>query len=486
MGAYIEIQPNPDKPFLYLGDEAYSFAEIERLTAGAAARLQAQAGLRRGERVALLMPNGLPYALAALALLRLGVVAVPLNTRLTAAELNWQLQNVQCRLLLAQGEFSESARQLTVPALDMLPLPPAASAAAAGFGRLALAEDCAILHTSGTTGKPKAAVLTAGNIYHSAQASAQRLGAAAGDRWLCAMPLFHIGGLSVLLRSLLYGTALDLMRFDIDAVNNALSDKPITLVSLTPTMLARLLAARQRRWNRQLRLILLGGEAPSERLLARCAAEKLPIAVSYGLTEAASQVATATGALVRQKPGCVGKPLPGTQVRIRAADGGEAPPGCPGEVLVSGPTVMRGYFGDRAATAAALRQGWLHTGDIGRIDQDGDLHILQRRADLIVSGGENIYPAEVEAALRRHPAVKEALVFAMPDERWGQRPAALIKCRAGAALSAAALCDFARERLAGYKIPRQIAFVAALPRGVSGKLKRADARKALEDALSRP
>jgi O-succinylbenzoic acid--CoA ligase len=348
-----------------------------------------------------------------------------------------------------------------------------------------LDDDFAIVHTSGTSGRPKAAMLTCRNIVSSALASARKLEHRQRERWLCALPLYHLGGLSILLRSLIYGTAFDLMPaapFDVHRLNQKLSDHPITLVSLVPTMLQRLLDARTRPWNPQLRLILLGGEAPSPQLLERCIAEKLPIATSYGLTETASQVATALPDLVYRKPGAAGKPLLFSTVRIIDEQGNDAPPNVHGEVLVSGETVMRGYYNDPAATAKALRAGWLHTGDIGYLDEDGDLFILQRRVDLIVSGGENIYPAEVEAALRRHPAVAEVLVLGLPDPKWGQRVAAVIETRAGQSPSAANISNFARERLAAYKVPRRIAFVEALPRTASGKLRRREARKVFDDA----
>lgn len=307
------------------------------------------------------------------------------------------------------------------------------------------------------------------------------------ERWLCVLPLYHLGGLSILLRSLIYGTAIDLMLaapFDAHQVNQKLSDHPITLVSLVPTMLQRLLDAKTRPWNPHLRLILLGGEAPSPELLARCAAEKLPIAASYGLTETASLVATATPELVYRKPGTVGKPLLLAKARIVDDQGNDVSPNVPGEALVGGETVMRGYYGDPEATRAALKDGWLHTGDIGYLDEDGDLFILQRREDLIVSGGENIYPAEVERVLRRHPAVAEAVVFGLPDAEWGQRAAAIVEVADGASLTEAKIQEFAREALASYKVPRPIALAAALPRTASGKIQRREARRIYDDAIS--
>ncbi len=486
MEGRVPFNSTPDKAFVYLGERRLSFADVARLAAATGALIDAHTALQRGDRVAILMPNGLPFVLALLALLRRGVVTVPLNTRLAEREWRWQFANADCKLLLTQADYASRVAGFDAPTLVLPPVSAAeAPLDASGFGSLDLADDCAIIHTSGTTGRPKAALMTGANFYNSAVASALRLGSLRRERWLCVLPLYHVGGLSIILRSLFYGTALDLMPFSIDGVNEALSERPITLVSLVPTMLGRLLDARTRPWNPNLRLILLGGEAPAAELLNRCREERLPIATSYGLTEAASQVATAMPALVHSKPGTAGKPLSGTRIRIVDERGDDAAPNVPGEVLVKGGTVMRGYFGDPAATASALLDGWLHSGDIGYLDEEGDLFILQRRVDLIVSGGENVYPAEVEEALREHRAVRDALVFGQLDAAWGQRVTALVECHEGATISAEELAAFARGCLAGYKLPRQIAFVVSLPRTASGKVKRADAQKAWADAISR-
>ena len=195
-------------------------------------------------------------------------------------------------------------------------------------------------------------------------------------------------------------------------------------------------------------------------------------------------MATALPELVYRKPGTVGKPLLFMQARVVDKQGEDVPANVPGEVLVKGGAVMRGYTNDRRATDTALQDGWLHTGDIGYLDEDGDIFIMQRRADLIVSGGENVYPAEVEAVLRRHPDVAEAVVFGLPDAEWGQRVAAVLELREGASISSEDIRAFARQHLAAYKVPRQIAVVDALPRTASSKIQRGDARKVFDDAIS--
>ncbi len=485
MPPVILLSPAPDKTFIADQGSEHTFAQVNRLASMTCGLIQDHSQLQPGDRVGILMPNGLPCVLAILALMRMRVVIVPLNLRLTGGELQWQIEKVGCKLVICTPKTRQLASQcaantLLLPPIDKLP--PATDDI---YGALNLNDDFAIIHTSGTSGRPKATVLSYGNIYHSALASARTLGTLPDDRWLCVLPLYHVGGLSIILRSLIYGTAVELLpAFDVDEVNRALSEKPVSIVSLAPTMLQRLLDAKTRAWNPQLRLVLLGGEAAKPSLIERCLAEDIPVAASYGLSEASSQVATALPHQLRVKSGTVGKPLPFTQVRIADESGRTLGADAPGEVLVKGAAVMRGYHGDAAAADRALRDGWLHTGDIGYMDADGDLFILQRRSDLIISGGENIYPAEVEAALRLHPALDDVLVFGLPDEQWGQRVAALVQLKTGKKVDATELIEFARQRLARYKIPREYAF-ADLPRSVSGKVVRSAARKAFHDASAR-
>ena len=421
-----------------------------------------------------------------LALMRLRVVSVPLNTRLTASELAWQVKNSECRLVICTPEARAKTSKMNAPVFELPPMTAHDRASDFdGWGTLHFDDDFAIIHTSGTSGRPKAAVLTYGNIHHSAIGAALSLEIRRNARWLCVLPLYHVGGLSIILRSLICGTAVEFgptAPFNVQETNRALSDNPITIVSLVPTMLKRLLDAKARPWNPRLRIILLGGEAPSAELLARCAAEELPIATCYGLTETASQVVTALPDLVYQKPGTVGKAMMTARVRVIDEAGEDAAPKAPGEILVAGGSVMRGYYNDPAATANALRDGWLHTGDIGYLDQDGDLFVLQRRDDLIISGGENVYPAEVEEVLRQHPAVSDAIVLGLPDPDWGQRAAAVIELRAGQSIATDDIIAFAREQLAGYKMPRRLAVLPRLPRTASGKALRREARKAFTDA----
>ncbi len=267
--------------------------------------------------------------------------------------------------------------------------------------------------------------------------------------------------------------------FDADAVNAAIDDDGVTIVSVVAVMLQRMLDARaDRPYPATLRCILLGGGPTPRALLDRCAVAGVPVVQSYGLTEACSQVATLSLAEAAEHVGSAGRALYPNAVRIAASSGGGTSADGVGEILVRGPIVMAGYAGQPEATARTIVKGWLHTGDLGRLDADGCLYVLDRRDDLIVTGGENVYPAEVEAALLAHPAVAEAGVVGVVDETWGQRVVAVVLPREdGASVDAVTLEAFVRARIAGYKVPREIRLVTEpLPRTASGKLRRGELR----------
>jgi O-succinylbenzoic acid--CoA ligase len=264
--------------------------------------------------------------------------------------------------------------------------------------------------------------------------------------------------------------------FDPEAVWSALVRDRVSLLSVVPTMLHRLIAhAPDRKLPDNLRLVLVGGAATPEEWVAGALARGWPLALTYGLTEAVSQVATALPAAVRCKPGSVGKALFGIRMRIAMTDahggpGDALPPGAPGEIFVSGSTLMRGYLGEPPVGE------WLATGDIGCLDEDGDLYILDRRTDLIVSGGENVYPAEIERVLRTHPGIREACVVGIEDAEWGRRVAAAVVPK-DRSLTVREIEAYLRPRIAGYKLPREILLLDELPCTASGKVCRPDVVK---------
>jgi len=481
-----QAQAIPERLALAAGDARWTFADLDRRAAEAARRL-ASLGVRDGSRVALLLHNRAPYAMFAHALARLGAVMVPLNARLSAAELAWQLGDAAPELLVSEDDLTARAGQASraVSALKHVALD---GAGVDDFRRVPesqvplrdeidLAAVQGIVYTSATSGRPKGVLLTFGNHWWSAIGSALRLGLRDDDRWLAPLSLWHVGGLAIVWRSAIYGITMVLHdAFDPGAVNREIDDGGVTIVSVVATMLERVLAARGGRFfPPSLRCVLLGGGPASADLLTVCRTMNVPVAGTYGLTETASQVATAAPAGSAGKLGSAGRPLLPTRVRIDA-DGRAAGPNEIGEILVGGPTVMRGYAGRPDETARALRDGWLHTGDLGYLDGDGDLYVLDRRDDLIITGGENVYPAEVETVLRQHPAVADAAVVAVADATWGQAVGAAVVLQAGARTAAEDLQAFCEGRLARYKIPRHVRFVGSLPHSPGGKLRRREVR----------
>lgn len=463
-----------------------SFAALNRQVEEMAARLQ-QTGLRAGQRVAWLGRDAAYGVTLMFALARLRVVFVPLNVRLAPDELRAQITLAEARALICERGTEAQTAPLaelvdvyscdapSAPDVRALPDMAQVSANYSAFAGFQLHDIQSIIFTSGTTGQAKGAQLTFSNHHASAQASAQRLGSGAADRWLLTLPLYHVGGMTIPMRAVLTGASViefDMSAgFDAERLMRVLAEERISIVSLVPVMLHRLLDAGFTGTS-HLRVVLLGGAAAPADLLERAVDRGLPIAPTYGLTEACSQVATMPPDRTRYKPGSVGRPLDGTMVTIVRDDGAQAAIGETGEIEVRGPTVFQGYI--HAPDDLAARHGTLRTGDLGYLDTDGDLFVLQRRVDLIISGGENIYPAEVEAVLRAHPAVSDVCVIGLPHAEWGQMVACALVLERGASLDSAALQAWCRERLATYKCPRLIHFVAALPLTASGKVIRRD------------
>ncbi len=420
-----------DRTALTTADGAQTtYAELYDRALTVAAELQARR-VAPGDHVALALPSS-DLVVALHACLLLGVVAVPIDLRLTEAE-----------------QAMRTAHASLV--LDTLPdtLSDGAGSPGRARGPRAIAPDttATLMFTSGTTAGPKPVALSHDNWLWNALGSALALGLDPEERWLCPMPLAHVGGLSIQIRSAVYGTTVLLHeRYETECVLAALMDpgQRVTLVSLVPTMLSRLLDAGLHE-PPALRRVLLGGGPIAPALLARARDARVNVSPSYGMTEACSQIATD------------GIPLLGTEVQI-APDG---------EVLVRGRTVAAGALGP---------DGWLHTGDLGAFDEAGRLVIVGRKADTIVSGGENVAPAEVESVLLEHPGVVDAAVFGRADAEWGETVVAQVVLADGAGVKAETLRAHCAARLASFKVPKRFEPVSGVPRGVTGKLLRRELR----------
>lgn len=463
-----------------------SYATLHRLALALAAHLRAR-GVRPGSRVAVVARETLAFTVALHGLRYAGAVMVPVNVRLTAPEVAGQLRQAGVvfglcdeaheRLWRAAGHMAANAwvpyAVLCHGTVDGGTDVDGAVAEVEPPARIPLAQVQSLVFTSGTTGRPKAARVTYGNHLYSALACALRLGMLPGDRWYTALPLFHVGGMGVLMRSAIYGTtAVVDTTFDPERANRAL-DEGATLASVVANMLARMFAARgDTPYPDRLRCVLLGGGPAPPPLLEEALARGVPVCQSYGLTETNSQVATLSVSETRRKFGSAGRPTPFSEIRIADPDGQTLPAGAEGEITVRGPSVVPGYHEDPEADSRAFRDGWLLTGDIGVLDEDGYLFVRDRRSDLIVSGGENIYPAEIESVLLAHPAVLEAGVAGVADERYGKVPLAVLRLAPGATATEEDIRAFCRDRLAGYKVPRHVRFATELPRNAAGKLVR--------------
>jgi o-succinylbenzoate---CoA ligase len=422
----------------------WSYTRLHDAARAGAAQLVAR-GATRGSHVAIALPAGPQFAQALHACLLLGAVAVPIDLRLAPGE----------RERIAAGAVVLVDRPLDE---DRAPAGAAQGATLSLTGTHELDATAVVIHTSGTTAAPRPVQLTYANILWSALGSAVALGLDPEERWLCTLPLSHVGGLSILLRSAIYATtAVVQERFDTERVLETLRAGEATLVSLVATTLARLLDAGLEH-PPALRCALTGGGPVAAALVERARDAGMPVSLTYGLTESCSQATTTPVAEIGGAPASAGTPLFCTRLRI-AEDG---------EILVAGPTV---------APAALHHDGWLHSGDLGELDERGRLRVSGRKADTIVSGGENVAPAEVEAVLEAHPRVLEAAVLGRLDPQWGEAVTAIVVARAGEQLDVDELRAHCAGALAPYKVPKQ--FVAAkepLPRTRSGKLLRRELR----------
>jgi O-succinylbenzoic acid--CoA ligase len=450
---------NRDAPAVVSWGETLSFAALEERVADATGRLRAL-GVREGARVGLWAENCIEWIVIALAAARAGAVLVPLNTRLADAEIDWQAGRAGLRVVIAGNALAARAVNASrlVSFAEWGTLAGGNRDAVAGLDDPARA--AAIVFTSGTTGRPKGAVLTRGNQAASARAAGAVLPLGPGDRWLASLPFFHVGGLGIVERCLRSGACVVLpASFSADELGRSIEEQGVTHASVVDATLRRILEGRGGRpLPDRVKAVVVGGGPVSPAPLEAC-----PQALAtYGLTESCAMATLVRPGAPAAQRRTAGQALPGVELRI-AEDG---------VIELRGPTVMRGYLDDPEATAAALRDGWLRTGDLGELGSDGCLRVLSRRDDLIVSGGENVYPAEIEHALREHPDVADTVVVGVADETWGEVPLAIVELRRPGAPD---LRAFLEPRLARYKLPR-VEFVDSIPRLASGKPDRAELR----------
>jgi long-chain acyl-CoA synthetase len=470
-----------DRPALVWDGRETSFAELDRGAAGIAELLRMR-GIEAGDRVGLLLPNGPDFVAAYHGALRAGAVVVPLNTLLAPPEIADRLAASGAQLSIAAGPLAGAAAGHPV-------ISPAEAGEADPTRPMSERHDtdpALILYTSGTTGSAKGAILTHAGLRAAAAAAAAVLGYGPGDVILGSAPFSHVLGQSAGMNAaLLAGARLAVpQRFDAPRTLLEMAETGTTVLLGVPTMCVALTAAAGESATRPpLRLAHIGGAPlPDGVRTAFEAAFGCPIHEGYGLTEL-SGMAAAQPAAKPRTPGSVGVPVPGVEMRLVADDGSPCATGEIGEIRFRGGGTIPGYWDDPAATAAQIdADGWLATGDLGRVDDAGQLFLVDRRKDVIIRGGYNVYPREVEEALHQHPDVREAAIVGVPHEALGEEVAAVVVLAPGAVADADALRAFAAERVAAYKYPRRIVFVDALPKSPTGKiLKRAIDRSLLTD-----
>ncbi|MFS0644313.1 o-succinylbenzoate--CoA ligase [Siminovitchia sp. 179-K 8D1 HS] len=459
----------PRRTALIFGDKSWSFEEMLIIVKETAGKL---AALSIGERsrVAILMGNRPETIFIIHGLQQIGAETVFLNTRLAPDEWAFQLTDCQADILLYENRFEQSVSQLPVKTvcIDDLPEERIEAKIQEVFG---LEDVCSIMYTSGTTGKPKGVLQTYGNHWWSATSSALNIGLQEDDMWLCTVPLYHISGFSILLRSVIYGIPVLLMeKFDERSVNDLLSSGKVTIMSAVSSMLIRMLSELgDGTYHPNFRCMLLGGGPAPRPLLETCKRKNIPVYQTYGMTETVSQIVTLSPEDSLDKLGSAGKPLFPFQLKIMA-DGRETNPLEAGEIFVKGPNITPGYLNREDANRDSFHDGWFATGDIGYLDEEGYVFVLDRRSDLIISGGENIYPAEIEEVLLAHPSVVEAGVTGVEDEKWGKVPYAFfVACDD---IPEEELIDFCRKKLASYKVPKKFIRIQELPKNGANKLVR--------------
>ena len=484
----------PERPAFLFRERRLTYRELDD-AARAVAGLLSRAGVRPGERVLLMLPNLPEFGVGYLGILMAGAAVVPVNPLLKTDEVRYILEDseatamacLQASLPLLQAARQGLGRQIPILVMD-------APAEAAGDCSLLTppedlpppvppphsAEDvAACLYTSGTTGRPKGALLSHRNLLANLESFRKVLHLTEEDVFLAVLPLFHAyGGTVLFLEPLSLGASIVVEpRFVPDVLLKAIVEHRVTLFAGVPSMYAVLGAMPRPAGDLSaLRLCISGGAPlPVEVLQAFEAKYGIPIYEGYGPTECAP-VLTVNPPFGKRKIGSVGPPIPQVELRVVDNQARPLPPGGVGEIVARGPNVMRGYLNRPEETAEVLREGWYHTGDLGRADEDGYYYIMDRKKDLILVGGLNVYPREVEITLCSHPGVAEAAVIGVPDPVRGEAPKALVILREGQEVSVQELLQWCRRRLANYKVPRSVVVVSDLPRTVTGKILKSELR----------
>ena len=478
------VEAAPDKVFLFSQPDGRQFTYSQFADAVArTAALLAGEGVAKGDVVSLLMPNSVEYVIAYFACWRLGALAGPINSHLKEQEISYVVSNSEAKTLLVGSEFLPVINQLRdLPTLNAVILFDDEAQATRDFTKVeatadvTLDDEAIIIYTSGTTGKPKGCLLTHGNVVANARQISQWLGFNESDRLLTMMPLFHMNAVSVTTMSALYagGSSVVSPKFSASRFWQIVSDYKITSFGSVATMLSMLLTTYSEGvpaglQTEQLRFAMCGSApVPAETIKRFEETFHCLVIEGYGLSESTCR-STFNPPDENRRAGSCGLPI-GNEMRVVDDDDTEVADGQLGEIVLRGDNVLKGYYKNPEATAVAFRNGWFHTGDIGYRDSEGFYFIVDRKSDMIIRGGENIYPREIDEVLYQHPAVSAAAVVGVPDDLYGEEVAGFVVLRDGGEASERELIEFCKARLADYKCPKTIRFVKDIPKGPTGKL----------------
>jgi long-chain acyl-CoA synthetase len=496
---------NPDHPCIVLDSFKFTYGQVDALSSQVASSLRA-AGLKKGDRVGLMLPNVPQFVVAYFGILKAGGIVVPINVLLKGAEVNFYLGDSGSRYLIVWEDFAPEALKGTAALSGIttyVVLKPGSAEAPAGtknfmelltgdpkFEMESTSPDdtAVILYTSGTTGKPKGAELTHSNLFLNCHFISHVFGSTSRDTTLVVLPMFHSFGQSAVMNVAIHvgGTLTLVPRFDAEKVLEVIQRDKVTVFPGVPTMFFALLhhPAADKFDLSSLRICASGGAAiPGEVLRAFEEKFKTTILEGYGLSET-SPTATFNNSVQERKILSIGKPIFGVELKIFDQDDKELPSGKDnvGEIVIRGHNVMKGYWNKPDANAEAFKGGWFHTGDLGYVDEDGYFFIVDRKKEMIIRGGFNVYPREVEEVVYAHPAVAEAAIIGVPDERMGEEIKAVVALKPGANATEEEIIAFVKERVAAYKYPRTVQFVDTLPKGATGKILKKELKAQLEAA----
>jgi long-chain acyl-CoA synthetase len=474
---------DPSKTALYWGDVRFSYGQLWGQTLLVARRLRANFGVKPGDRVGVWLRNCPEFVPVLFGIWQAGAVAVPVNNFLKPAEVQFILSDAGVETVILDASLKDGFAAIAAerPGLKSLFVESLAGQAgkdAPPPSNLAEGDMAVIVYTSGTTGHPKGAMLSHGNLLANVESCREMLHAVGEDRFVVLLPMFHSFMFTVgVLLPMLVGGSIVLIKtlHPAKSIVTEIIQHRATLLPAVPAFF-RALAHNPGPLDLPLRLCISGGAPlPAETLREFTARFPIPLLEGYGLSEA-GPVVSFTPVQGPWKAGSIGVPIPRVEVTIQNEDGDILAPGQTGELCVRGPNVMLGYWNQPTATAEAMRRGWLLTGDIGCADKDGYYYITDRKKDMLLVNGINVYPREIEEVLYHFPGVAAAAVIGIPDARKGERPLAFVAAREGVAFEEKQLLEYLRERLADYKVPRNIVFMSALPHSTTGKVLKTELR----------